>query len=351
MTNTITSTITRNDDSTVTIEGEIAAADFDKHKDAALKALGSEVTVDGFRKGHVPADILAKHVGEHALLHEMAERALAAHYGALLTEHELDVIGRPEVTITKLGHGNPLGFKLTTAVLPKIELPDYKTLAAQAVKDKAAEAPVVTDEDVETFITNLLRDRAKGMKAEGDEAPTAPELTDDIAKSFGDFKGASDMRAKVKDGMMLDKQRAAREERRMAVIDALVAATKLAIPPLLIEAELDKIMAQFEHDLSRMGLTPKDYLEKIGKDAAAMRTDFRPDAEKRAKIQLILNEIAIKESLMPTKAEVEKEVDHLLAHHPPHEGHDEAHEREGAAIYVTTILTNEKVLRFLEEQA
>ncbi len=351
--------ITKNDDSTVTIEGEIPAADFDKHKGTALKSLGREIVVDGFRKGHVPEDILVKHVGEHALLHEMAERALAEHYGKLLIENKIDAIGRPNVTITKLAFGNPLGFKLTTAVLPTFELPDYKTLAALAVKDKASGEPVVIDEEADAFIKNLLTERvsaqggsASGRKEEVEkkEILPVPELTDDIAKSFGDFKDAADMRAKVKEGMMLDKKRTQREERRMAVIEALVNDTKIALPDVLIEAELDKIIAQFEHDLARMGLTPKDYLARINKDEAAIRADFRGDAEKRAKIQLILSDIGMKENLLPTKEEISHEVDHLLAHHPPHEGHDDARERESAALYVTTILTNEKVLKFLEEQ-
>jgi FKBP-type peptidyl-prolyl cis-trans isomerase (trigger factor) len=351
MTEPITPIITKNDDSTVTIESEIPAADFDKHKGAALKSLGREVAVDGFRKGHVPEDILVKHVGEHSLLHEMAERALAEHYGKLLVEHKIDAIGRPNVTITKLAFGNPLGFKLTTAVLPTFELPDYKSLSALAVKDKASSEPEVSDEEADVFIKNLLTERVKGVKNDGTEAPAdIPEITDDIAKSFGDFKDAADMRAKVKEGMALDKKRTQREERRMAVIEALVKDTKIALPDVLIEAELDKIVAQFEHDLARMGLTPKDYLARINKDEKAMRADFRGDAEKRAKIQLILSEIGMKENLLPTKEEISHEVDHVLAHHPPHEGHNETRERESAALYVTTILTNEKVLAFLENQ-
>ncbi len=351
MTEPYTPTITKNDDSTVTIEGEIPSVDFDKHKGSALKALGAEVSVDGFRKGHVPEDVLIKHVGEHSLLQEMAERALAEHYGKLLVEYKIDAIGRPNVTITKLAFGNPLGFKLTTAVLPTFELPDYASLAALAVKDRASGEATVTDEEIETFITNLLADRTKANKDDVKDTETkTPELTDDLAKSFGEFKDAADMRTKVKEGMTLDKKRMQREERRMAVIEALIKDTKIALPEILIEAELNKIMGQFEHDLSRMGLTPKEYLARINKDEAAMRADFRGDAEKRAKIQLILSEIAIKEKLVPTKEEIAHEVDHLLAHHPPHDGHDEATERESAALYVTTILTNEKVLSFLENQ-
>jgi FKBP-type peptidyl-prolyl cis-trans isomerase (trigger factor) len=350
MTEPITPIITHNDNSTVTIVGEIPEPGFTKHRAAAIKALGSEIAVDGFRKGHVPEDILVKHVGEHSLLQEMAERALSEHYGTLIIEHKIDAIGRPEVEITKLAFGNPLGFRITTAILPKVTLPDYKPLAAHATKDKPSDEPTVTDEEIEAFIQNILAERAKaeGKTGEGAETPT---LSDELAKSFGDFKDAADMRGKIREGMLLDKKRMQREERRMAVIDALLNATNVTIPGILIESETDKIMGQFQNDLARMGLEPKDYMERIGKDEAALRAEFRPDAEKRAKIQLILNEIGIAEKLLPTKEEVEKEVDHILSHHEPHAGHDDARERESASIYVSTILTNEKVLKFLEEQS
>jgi len=82
-----------------------------------------------------------------------------------------------------------------------------------------------------------------------------------------------------------------------------------------------------------------------------LRREFRPDAEKRAKSQLVLNQIAVAENIKPEEKEVAHEVDHLLSHHAPHAGHDDVRERESATIYVTTVLTNQKVLEFLEKQA
>ncbi len=331
-------TITANNDSTVTIEGEIPEANFTKHRGSALKALGKDLEIDGFRKGHIPEDILIKHVGDHALLHEMAERALAEHYGSLIMEHNIDAIGRPTVSITKLAFGNPLGFKITTAVLPRLTLPDYKTIAPSIAK-KTDEKPVsVSDADVDAFIKTLLAERAKAEKKEGEVEIT---LTDELAKTFGDFKDANDMREKIREGMTLDTKRRRVEEKRLALLDALLEKTTVTLPDVLISAEQDKLMAQFGTDLARMGLTAKDYFERIKKTEDEVRNEFRADAEKRAKVQLLLNEIARAENITPKKDEIEKEVDHILSHHKDAE-------RESVAIYVTTLLTNQKVLEFLE---
>lgn len=342
--------ITKNDDSTVTIEGEIAAESLEKHRPSALRKLGQEVSIDGFRKGHVPDDMLMKHVGEYALLEEMANRALSEHYPALLIEHKIDAIGHPEVSVTKLAAGNPLGFKITTAVTPTINLADYKAIAKEAGAKNPVVDVTVEDAEVETFITNLLKQRASASETKDGDVVAATELTDEIAKSFGQFETAADMRIKVKEGMSLDKKREAQEKRRLAILEALVEKTPFPVPAIVIDAELGKLMMQFKMDLERMGVKPADYFTRLGKDEATLAADMRPDAEKRARIQLILNEIALTEQIFPSKAEIEKEVEHIFENHEPHDGHSEAEERERATIYITTVLTNEKVLRFLEEQ-
>lgn len=336
--------VTKNDNATVVFEGSIPAADIDKHKSAALKKLGASVAIDGFRPGHVPEDILIKHIGEYALLEEMANRALSEHYPQLLIEHKVDAIGRPEVVIKKLAHGNPLEYTITTAVLPQITLGDYKTAAREALKKNTDKEIEIKDDEIEAFIKNILADYAQR-----NELKDAPELTDDLAKKFGNFESAADMRAKIKEGMLVDKRREQVEQKRLAILDAIIAATPFALPDLIIEAETDKLMARFMMDLERMGISSKDYFERTGKDEKSFRDEVRPDAEKRARIQLIINEIALAEKLTPSKEEIEKEVDRVLADHEPHEGHDEKKERESATVYVATILTNEKVLKFLEE--
>ncbi len=349
--------ITKNDDSTVTIEGEIAAEHLERHRANALRKLGEDISIDGFRKGHVPEDMLLKHIGEYALLEEMANRALSEHYPSLLIEPQIDAIGRPDVSVTKLAAGNPLGFKITTAVTPKIELADYKSIAGGIQKAQGDMETTVEDADVEKFITNLLERRRSSAKATdgkqeedlSSEASAKEELTDEIAKTLGDFKDAADMRAKIKEGMTLDKKREAQEKRRLAILEALVEKTPFHVPAIIVDAELGKLMMQFKMDLERMGIKPADYFAKLEKTEEQLAADMRPDAEKRTRIQLILNEIALAEHIFPSKEEVEKEVEHIFEGHEPHDGHNEADERERATIYITTVLTNEKVLRFLED--
>jgi len=99
------------------------------------KNLNEDIKVDGFRKNMVPENVLAAKVGEFVIDQETAELALSRAYMNILIDRKIDAIGRPQVTITKLARGNPLEFKIITAVVPEVKLPDYKKIAQVEVSD------------------------------------------------------------------------------------------------------------------------------------------------------------------------------------------------------------------------
>jgi FKBP-type peptidyl-prolyl cis-trans isomerase (trigger factor) len=102
------------------------------------------------------------------------------------------------------------------------------------------------------------------------------------------------------------------------------------------------MLAQMEEDLKRANLKMDDYLVHIKKTPEELRTEWLPMAEKRAKLQLVLNEIAKKESITPKPEELEGEVKTLLAQF---KDADESRVR----TYVDSVLTNEAVMQMLEQ--
>src|SRR6187551_1612714 len=132
--------------SQVEILGVMAAEDFASFEKEAIAEIGKDVEFPGFRKGHVPENVLLKNIPEIKILEEMAERAIMKVYPEILEKEKIDAIGRPEIMLTKLAKGNPLEFKILTTVLPEVTLPDYKKIAQSEPKE---EASTVTDADVE----------------------------------------------------------------------------------------------------------------------------------------------------------------------------------------------------------
>jgi hypothetical protein len=109
--------------SVVEIKGEIETTAFEAFRDQAVKHLAEHVEIDGFRKGHVPANVALKNLSESQILEEMAQKALSVEFPKIIKENKIDAIGYPSIQITKLASGNPLGFTIKVAVLPEVVLP------------------------------------------------------------------------------------------------------------------------------------------------------------------------------------------------------------------------------------
>jgi trigger factor len=365
--------------STIKITGEIPWPELLNERPAALKKLGQNVKLDGFRPGHVPEALLVKHVGEMAILSEMAERAISHIYPHIVEVHELDVIGYPEISITKIAPENPLGFTATVAVLPTFTLPDYKALAKDANKNKPSAE--VTEDDVTTQINDILRRKVAFERLQAKAAKKAeveatgeitlpipeevnakaeetieseedlaklplPELTDELVGTLGQpgqFTSVEDFKAKIKEHLTIEKERDAVAKHRATITDTIIGATTIELPQLLIDSELNQMFAQMEEDITRAGLKFDDYLAHVKKTRDDLKTEWTPAAEKRAKLQLILNEIAKVEDIKPDETQLNEQVTQLLSQYK------DADERR-VRIYVASVMQNEAVMKILEAQ-
>jgi len=326
---------TRGKNAVLTIEGELPAQAIEDLRAKAVAEIGKDLELPGFRKGKIPPEIVVQAVGEFAVLETEADLALREEVPALLEEDAKEIISRPEIKITKLAKGNPLCFTITAYLYPKTTLPDYKKIA-EKIWSVAEETPTVTEEELLNVLNELLKTRAK-------ESERSPELTDELAKTFGDFATAADFKEKVRNNMVLEKSYRAKEKRRIECSEKFVSESEVELPQILTEGELGKMLAGLKDDVSRMGLKFEDYLKNTGKTESELLEKWRPEAEKRAKLQIILQKIAAVEKIQPAQSAVERETSHLLSHY---HGAD----KERAAAYVLNILTNEKVYEFLENQ-
>lgn len=329
--------------------------EFESYHDKGLKRVQEVVEVDGFRKGNAPEDMIVEKYGDMVILEEMANLALRDAYIKAIEEHKLSPITEPKVTITKLAKGNPLEMTIKVTLMPDVTLPSYKKLAGEAVKN-SAESVEVTDKDIEDVIDELRKGRAQQHAHEHEEHDHSdpnhthdvkpedyPPLTDEFAQSFGpDFKTVDDLKKKVGENLKLEKEQKSREKRRTAIIEKLIAETKADVPDALVEGELANMLGQFRADITRFGGTWEDYLAHVKKTEEDIKNEWRKDAEKRALSQLILHKIAEAEKLQATDEEIEVELVRLLAS-------VQNADPERAKSYLYQALTNEKVLKFLEE--
>ncbi len=353
------------DKSELEITGSIEAVEFSKYEDKALERIGERMELPGFRKGKAPANIVKESVQEMALLEEMAEAALMESYGKILEENKIDAIGRPQISITKIGKGADLEFKIVTAVLPEIKLGDYKNIAKEEnSKEENKKEIKIEDSEIEKVVNDLRKMRAEqknndhtghenmteeehaAMHAEeAKEVPESewPAFDDEFAKSFGEFKSADELKEKIKSNLLTEKTTEQKDKTRLAIVEELIKKSEGEIPEILVASETDKMLYRLEADITNVGFKMEDYLKQIGKTEADLRNEWRADAEKRAKLQIIIHSISEKEGLAPTEEEITNDVTKIT------EMYKDA-DPARARAYVEQMLENEKVFKFLEDQ-
>jgi trigger factor len=136
---------------------EVPSEDFSRYCQRTILDLGKDAEVKGFRRGHVPPNVLEKEIGQEKILAQAAQKAIEENYIKAVIDNDLEVIGKPEVEILKLASKNPLIFKAKATILPEIKLPDYKKIASSVKKKKES----IKEEEVEEAIKWLQKSRAK----------------------------------------------------------------------------------------------------------------------------------------------------------------------------------------------
>ena len=317
---------------------EIPAEVFEKERAIALKKIGENISLPGFRKGRAPEEMVVKKYGEALILEEMANIAIDRVYPEILREHKIATIGMPAVQVRKLAKNNPFEFSITFPVLPEITLPDYKEISKKIMKEE--DDLSANDEEVEKSIAELLKQYA--TKDEGGKE-ILPELTDELAKKFGPFADVAEFRSKITESIIKRKTTRAKEKRRVRIMEKIAESITVKLPKILIEGELDRMIFRFRQDIEQIGLKAADYLTTIKKTEDDFRKEWATDAEKRVKIQIALVKIANAEKLEVPKDEIDAEVRFLTEKHKDID-------RARAYEHLKMMMLNEKTFQFLEGQ-
>jgi len=135
-----------------------------------------------------------------------------------------------------------------------------------------------------------------------------PDTDDDFARSMGDFTDLANLREEVTKRLQrnaLDKARHTFSDR---IIEYAVANATIDLPDVLVEQEVEVMHDEFRSAMARQGISEEAYAKVSGKSHEDLHADFRPDAEKRVKVLLVLSKIADAEGLAISDADVEAEI-------------------------------------------
>lgn len=121
----------------------------------ATQKISEQTKIPGFRPGHVPYEVLVKHINEQAIYEEALQKIVEKSYPKALEQEKIEVVGMPKIEVEKLAPNNPIVYKAIVSLVPTITLGDYKKLNSKRKKTS------VTDKEINDTLQGLQNMRAK----------------------------------------------------------------------------------------------------------------------------------------------------------------------------------------------
>ena len=131
-----------------------------KAQDKAFNKLAKDVTIDGFRKGKAPLNMVKSRIDQGRVYNEAINDVLDPVYRDILENEKLQPMARPSFEVTKLSDED-LEIKVVIVTRPEVELGKYT--GYKLGKEEAS----VTDEELDASLAELRKQNATIAPKEG----------------------------------------------------------------------------------------------------------------------------------------------------------------------------------------
>lgn len=183
-------------------------------------------------------------------------------------------------------------------------------------EEQVAGAAVGEERDVKvTFPTEYVpelagKDAVFRIKVHQITRRTTPEWNDDFARQQG-FADVSSLRRAVMEAAVQKKQAQAAEQFANALIRQVTEGMTVTIPDAMVENQLDGIINELRSHMQSQGYDLEPYLETCGMTMEQLRDHTREQAAAAARYELAMTEIARREGIDVTEADVDAKYEEL----------------------------------------
>ena len=175
-----------------------------------------------------------------------------------------------------------------------------------------------------------------------------PAADDEFAKDLGEFGSLAELRADVHKQLLAAREREIDREAKQAIVQQLVELASFEVPEALVDRHLDARIEGAVREMAYQGIDPRQ--AKV--DWKALRESQREGAVKSAKAEILLDEIAQREKVDATPAELDSEVARLAQRmRKPAESLRRQMEKEGTLSSLRARIREEKTLDLLKSNA
>ncbi|HAU07593.1 MAG: trigger factor [Candidatus Yanofskybacteria bacterium RIFOXYD1_FULL_44_17] len=176
-----------------------------------------------------------------------------------------------------------------------------------------------------------------------------PELSDELARSLGQFENVLALKKSIKEGIIKEKETKEQQRVRLEILEAIIKRSDMTVPEDMIDKQLDIMIQNFDEELHSSGMELGLYLAHINKTQDDLRKDWRKNAERQVQIVLVLHKIARTNNIVVDDAELEQVLGQTMQSIAS--GGVDRKNIDSLAVKknIRDRMMNEKTLTFLEE--
>jgi len=175
-----------------------------------------------------------------------------------------------------------------------------------------------------------------------------PALDDEFARDLGDYQTLDELKETVKKTIFHEKQHAAQQVAKEALIDRLVDGNDFPIPEAYVDRQIENQVRMQIRDLAGPDVDPNS----LKLDWAKIKETQHDKAVRNVKASLLLEKISEREAIRASKDEVDREVQRLARQEREAVAVTRARlEKDGTLGRIASHIQTEKTLQFVFDQA
>ena len=216
---------------------------------------------------------------------------------------------------------------------------------------KKGETKLVTKVYPEDFETSALAGKSVTLRVtlNSIKEKKLPEINDELAQDISEkFKTLEDLKADIRTKLEKAVKQNVRSRTITRLLDSIVETSKIPLPQSLVDYQLENIWQEY---VSQMRIDEKklvQLLEAQGTTLESLRTEWLPSAQKRARLQLVISEVAKRENIAIEEDELDAEIAKLAEERKVAPGElKESLARNNLVDYMKSNLRIDKLYDFL----
>ena len=175
-----------------------------------------------------------------------------------------------------------------------------------------------------------------------------PDLNDEFAKDLGDYQSLEELKEMIRKTIFSERQYEAQQDAKNKLVETLVDVHDFPVPEAYVDRQIQTRMEQLLRTMQSQGADIKN----LKLDWQKVKESQRDKAVLEVKASLLLSKIADRESIAPTREEVDREVERIARQQrEPLAAVRFRMEKDGSLNRIASHIQTDKTLNFLFEHA